>query len=280
LVETRGSDVVVLALLALAGSALWTYGAVVGQPPKDRVVWSFLWRSSLFAGVTPALNGALDRHAPRVFTTIVSSKSCYRSTYTWRLSGVHGLPVETPTMTLQAFGTLDASPGDTLFLGIKPGFFGRLWIASRNAHKADPSRLPCARLTAAAASGDTAQIGMLLADGLSLEDEEPALNCEPPLVVASREGEVEAVKFLIDRGADQNHAASDGKTPLMCAVIARNLPIIKLLLAHGADPRAVLHQGPGWTKDVTGIALDVGDTAIIRAIANAIPHSTPLPSGH
>jgi ankyrin repeat protein len=119
---------------------------------------------------------------------------------------------------------------------------------------------------------------MLLAEGLSMEDEEPALNCEPPLLAASEVGEASAVEFLLRRGADPNHRASDGQTPLMVAVIARNLSVVRSLLAHGADPRAVIHRESGWTRDVTGIALDVGDTAIIRVIANAIPHSAS-PSG-
>jgi hypothetical protein len=283
LVETRGSDVVLLVLLALAASALWTLRATREGLLKSHAS-SFLWTATLlglsFAGLIPALNGAFDRHAPYVFTTIVNSKRCRKASCTWELRGAPRLPLEAPMMTLQAFRTLDASLGDTLILGIKPGLFRRAWIASRAVHKVERSRLACARLTAPAVRGDTAQLGMLLAEGLSIEDEEPALNCEPPLLAASEAGEVSAVEFLLRRGADPNHAASDGRTPLMGAVNARKLSVVRSLLDHGADPRAVIHRGSGWTRDVTGIALDVGDTAIIRVIANAIPHSGSPPSGH
>lgn len=280
-VDTRGSDVALLMLLALVASALWTFVAPV---LKGRVGWTFLWRATflalLFAGVVPALNAVFDRHVPHVFTTIVNSKRCYKSSCTWELRGANGLPVQGPTMTLKTLRTLDANPGDSLVLGIKPGLFGRAWIASRDVHKVERSRLACARLAVPATSGDTTQLTKLLSEGLSIEDEEPALDCETPLMVASKAGEASTVEFLLRHGADPNHAAPDGQTPLMAAVIDRSLSVVRLLLTHGADPRAVLHRGSGWTRDIVGLALDMGDTAITRVIANAIPNTPSSPNGH
>jgi len=178
-------------------------------------------------------------------------------------------------MSLEAFETLQANPGDSLVLGIKPGLFGRAWIASRDVHHVEQSGLACARLAGPAASGDTMQLGFLLAEGLSIESEEPGLDCEAPLMVAARTGQVDAVAFLLRRGADPNQVAPDGETALMKAVRARSLGAVRLLIAHGADPQAIEHSG-GLVKSVMGMALEVGDTAIIGTLGRAIPQRTSV----
>lgn len=49
--------------------------------------------------------------------------------------------------------------------------------------------------------------------------------------------QVRAVRLLLDRGADPNAAADLGATPLMMAAADADPAVIELLLAHGADPR-------------------------------------------
>ena len=46
----------------------------------------------------------------------------------------------------------------------------------------------------------------------------------------------ESFEALIKAGADVNAQSKSGMTPLMCAVNFANLPILSLLLKHGADP--------------------------------------------
>lgn len=279
LVETRPSDALLLMLVAVVASALWTFCGAVGGPFKSRAGWSFIWATGflglLLASLVPTLNAVLDKQAARVFTTVVNSKRCRKGNCTWELRGVHGLPVDAPTMSLEAFETLHADPGDSLVLGIKPGLFGREWIASRDVHHVERSRLACARLAGPAASGDTIQLGLIFAEGVSIESEEPGLDCEAPLGVAAKAGQVDAVAFLLRRGADPNHVAPDGETPLMKAVRARSLAAVRLLIAHGADPKAIEHPG-GLVKSVMGLALEVGDTAIIGTLGRAIPQRTSV----
>lgn len=54
---------------------------------------------------------------------------------------------------------------------------------------------------------------------------------------------VDAVKQLIEAGADVNVQRNDGYTPLMLAVIDNRVEIINLLLEAGADVSALDHQG-------------------------------------
>lgn len=46
----------------------------------------------------------------------------------------------------------------------------------------------------------------------------------------------QAVKLMIEYGADVNLGDIEGLTPLTHAVAKGNLPVVKMLLAHGADP--------------------------------------------
>lgn len=60
-----------------------------------------------------------------------------------------------------------------------------------------------------------------------------------PLLYASRCGDLEAVKSLIDNGADVNLSDSMRRSPLHMAARSRSVPIIKSLIQSGADPNAV-----------------------------------------
>lgn len=59
---------------------------------------------------------------------------------------------------------------------------------------------------------------------------------ETPLIAAARVGFNDAIEWLIGLGAKVNAANRMGETPLIVAVQQRNVPTVRLLLAHGADP--------------------------------------------
>ncbi len=61
-------------------------------------------------------------------------------------------------------------------------------------------------------------------------------NGDTPLIVASRIGFETAAQWLLESGAKANQANRMGETPLIVAVQQRRLPLVKLLLAKGADP--------------------------------------------
>jgi ankyrin repeat protein len=61
----------------------------------------------------------------------------------------------------------------------------------------------------------------------------------PPFREASNREPLDAVKVLLEAGANPNAKAPDGSTPLHAAVTARQVPIIKALVAAGAKLDAV-----------------------------------------
>jgi uncharacterized protein len=59
---------------------------------------------------------------------------------------------------------------------------------------------------------------------------------DTPLIAAARVGFEQGAEWLIALGAKVNAPNRMGETPLILAVEGRNLPIVRMLLTHGADP--------------------------------------------
>jgi ankyrin repeat protein len=66
-----------------------------------------------------------------------------------------------------------------------------------------------------------------------------------PLIFASREGDVESAKALLDAGADVNQTSEYGWTPLLTAVNNRHWKLAQALIERGADTN-IANKG-GWT---------------------------------
>jgi uncharacterized protein len=67
-----------------------------------------------------------------------------------------------------------------------------------------------------------------------------------PLHAAAQRDSVDVVRILLAAGADVNAASNDGTTPLYNAVrntSAAAVPIVRLLLEHGADPTIEMFNG-------------------------------------
>ena len=56
-----------------------------------------------------------------------------------------------------------------------------------------------------------------------------------PLIMASKNGHLEVVKFLVDAGADVNVYVSGDETPLIGASWNGHLDVVKYLIDEGAD---------------------------------------------
>jgi ankyrin repeat protein len=94
-------------------------------------------------------------------------------------------------------------------------------------------------------------------------------------------GDVNAVKMVLDHGADVNIVDPLGRTPLMYAAASDNLPleVVKMLVEHGADVNAKdahkLGADSGWTA--LDIARQHGDTPIVAFLLKSGAKSNAAP---
>ena len=79
-----------------------------------------------------------------------------------------------------------------------------------------------------------------------------------PILLAAREGRVNAVRYLLDQGADVNARDNAGNTALAEATYYAQIPVIKELLARGANINALTNGGTPLD-----IALSRNESAVI-----------------
>lgn len=81
---------------------------------------------------------------------------------------------------------------------------------------------------------DEAYLRFLLSRGADPDLKDGAGNS--PLLLAAASGETHLIDILVSAHANVNLANSGGETPLIRAVQRRDLPMVRTLLADGADP--------------------------------------------
>ena len=119
-------------------------------------------------------------------------------------------------------------------------------------------------LTQAAVRNDVAALRQLLADGHKADEGGDSWTA---LIWATRSGSIEAINLLLDSGADVNLPGSSGDnwdaTPLQHAILQRRPSAVRLLLDRGAD----LNRGAG-PGSLAPLLLAAGDTdpAILKLL--------------
>jgi len=137
----------------------------------------------------------------------------------------------------------------------------------------------------AARAGDAKSAALLLDAGADVNDAAPT--GVAALALAAHSDHPEVAKVLLERGADPNGAAG-GYTALHAAILRGELDLVKALLAHHADPNALIAKptpirrnsqdfaiNPSWVG-VTPLwlAAKFSDADMMRALAaaGADPH--------
>ena len=69
--------------------------------------------------------------------------------------------------------------------------------------------------------------------------ESPCSDGDTPLHVIARDGNLDLLKKILPFVTNIDVAGDCGYTPLHCAVMRRHPEVVKVLLAHGADPEKI-----------------------------------------
>ena len=136
-------DLVLVALIGIALAVVFARRAVhpdFGPDPRSQpptrgatFVRSFIGMAlgvMLGSGFLQIANGILDIEPSRRFAAVVAERRCGTKHSSLVVHGAPVLPGDASSIELEGCG--GARLGDTVFLEVKPGFFGRPWVASRH----------------------------------------------------------------------------------------------------------------------------------------------------
>lgn len=195
-----------------------------------------------------------------------------RSAVVGRLLRAHGVPLDTalphsgdtllhaavaqggsPASLLPVLHELLAARADAMAAGGAVGAAAAALLEVENGEGATP-------LAAAVAASQPAAALALLEAGANAAARAPLrLRDDLPdaLAMAATMGQLGLVQALLARGADANTANDFGETTFMTACVTGRLPVVRVLLAHGAEPAArvrgtgetALHLLAGRTED-------------------------------
>jgi ankyrin repeat protein len=130
-----------------------------------------------------------------------------------------------------------------------------------------------ARLVGATARGDLSEMGVLIKSGADVNVDPVFISSMPPLIVAARCGQIDAVKLLLSRKANINipgqfpvtvHGMVKNSSALIWASVAGYTNIVKLLLQNGADPN--MQESNYSNVNHKPIEVSKGRTALLAAV--------------
>ena len=98
--------------------------------------------------------------------------------------------------------------------------------------------------------GDSGEITYLFYKGIIPNVNVKGDNNVTPLILASQQGKLDVVEFLLKKGARVNDVMTDGKTALLMACKNGHTEIVRILMAKGADQS--LKSSGKSPRDVAG----------------------------
>src|SRR5436190_6838814 len=142
------------------------------------------------------------------------------------------------------------------------------WVSMRASRKAELRETRNNELIAAASDGDVTAVRRLLDEGAEVEAGDNA--GWTSIIQAARSGHNEVVRLLLEHGANPNvveHGNQD-MTPLHWAATSNNIDCVKTLLEHGADLNATTTSG--YTPLM--LAADTGTSQLTQLLLDHRPN--------
>jgi hypothetical protein len=118
-----------------------------------------------------------------------------------------------------------------------------------------------AQMTKAAQEGNLAELERLYAQGAQIEFTE----AQNPLLQAACKGQTQAMRWLLDQGADINRIDNSGKwTPLMCTAYYGHVEATQFLLERGANRELKNHK----SQNALACAREQNQPAVATVLLN------------
>ncbi|KAK4164777.1 ankyrin repeat-containing domain protein [Cladorrhinum sp. PSN259] len=124
-------------------------------------------------------------------------------------------------------------------------------------------------LHAAASKGDIKLLQKLLSSGTVANIEERGADGRTPLLEAADSGKTEAIRFLLDSGADATAADNEGQTALHYAVYRNQRINVSLLLEYGARSVIDWKSKLGTRSTVLGLASSKGYFDVLKLLLDS-----------
>lgn len=121
-------------------------------------------------------------------------------------------------------------------------------------------------VAAASVSGCRPALEMLMRHGGRPQGDKPGFT---PLMAAAIHGDLNAVQYLLDRGADPRTRTKTGFTALIGGSLSGNARVVALLLDRGADPNAVSELERGILQTPAGVAASLGFADCLKLLMAA-----------
>ena len=86
------------------------------------------------------------------------------------------------------------------------------------------------------------------------------------MMVAARGGHIDAMRVLLERGAEMDVTESYGNTALMFACYEGHIDAARLLLGRGADITRAVTSGPGRGMDALALAKHAKRAAVVALL--------------
>jgi uncharacterized protein len=243
-----------------------------------------------FAGLIAALQSSVFANEPVQTNSVLNAVKDGNTAGLRKALGQHGDANEGDTDGTSAlhWAVLEDRPemvDALLAAGAKPNaknVYGRTPLAIALDHSnapltaallkagADP-RMPLpgmgTALIAAARTGSAAVVNVLLKTGINVNEPEPIWG-QTALMWAASEGHVEAVKALLDGGADVKMKTIDDLTAIFFAVRNGNISVVGELLAAGANINDRTESETLTGRDQGQVTVP-GDSMLVVAVNNA-----------
>ena len=126
-----------------------------------------------------------------------------------------------------------------------------------------PASETASNIWTAAKTGHLEAIQRALSSGAAVEDRDPELG-GTALHWAAITGQAEAIRLLLEQGANVTAADRDGATALHAAAFLGHVEAVQVLLDHGAEVNAANHRG------VTPLETAILDEATTRYVASLL----------